>query len=341
MCEIPDKPFRSFSELVSVLQCKHKLFVPNPSEAEKVLTIVPYYDLVNGYKDLFMNGTDEFSPFVTFDDLYLFHIFNHGFQVTLFPFSTIIENYFKNVLAYVIAKDFGVFESHYLAKSHYIGNIGNRSFSDVQNGITATYKGNHIDEPTLYYSNRHNHIPPWILLKNVTFSRSVNLFEFLKSEQRSQVCDILLPFDIPQNQKYQLLLYSLTLIRKCRNTIAHNLKFTSFSIAEYNKHLPHTALRTLIPPELMSWKDIRTGKNLAGVFAYIVFSLSLIPDSTIKLFFLQNLISYLSTQTFEYKDSVVPDLASVYIQKMKFPPDIIDRLNRYKNRVACSQGENI
>lgn len=341
MCEIPDKPFRSFPELVSALQSKHKLSVPNPADAEKVLMVIPYYDLVNGYKDLFMDRADEFSPSVTFDDLYLFHIFDHGFQVTLFTFSTIIENYFKNVLAYVIAKDFGVFESHYLAKSHYVGNIGSRKFSDVQAGIAATYKGTHIDEPTLYYSNCHNHIPPWILLKNVTFSRSVNLFEFLKNDQRSQVCDTLLPLDIPLNQKYQLLLYILTLIRKCRNTIAHNLKFTSFSVAEYNKHLSHAALRAFIPPELMSWKEIRASKNLVGVFAYIVFSLSLIPDSTVKLFFLQNLIAYLSAQTFEYKGAVVSDLASIYIQKMKFPPDIIDRLNCYKDSVARSQEENM
>ena len=334
MTQIPDKPFKSFPELVSLLENTHKLKISDPETAEKILSLIPYYDLINGYKDLFMDNNDEYISSVTFEDLYLFHIFDKGFQGTIFPFSNIIENYFKNVLAYVIAKDFGVCEKSYLHKSNYIGNIQKRYYSDIQSSIEKVYNDTRIDEPTAYYLAHHNHIPPWILLKNVTFSRAINLFEFLKPAQRIQVCDMLIPASIPQNQKYQLLLYVLTVIRKCRNTIAHNLKFTSFSVSQYNKHLPHRALRTFISPKLLSWEEIRKEKNIDDIYAYIMFSLSLIPDSAVKLFFLQQLIDYLTANSLRYTESSAPNLANLYIKKLNFPPDIVSRLQNYRNSVS-------
>ena len=34
------------------------------------------------------------------------------------------------------------------------------------------------DNPTKYYRNKHNHIPAWILLRNVNFNDTIDLFFF-------------------------------------------------------------------------------------------------------------------------------------------------------------------
>ena len=110
--EIYDKPFKTFDELVDVLQNKHGLLVTNEEFAKQILQCIPYYDLVNGYKDILMKD-DAYLPTMGMSHLFLMHAFDRGFQNVLFEFSVIIEDYFKNILAYTIADSFGVDESKY------------------------------------------------------------------------------------------------------------------------------------------------------------------------------------------------------------------------------------
>lgn len=100
-----DKPFRTFEELAVLLRDEHGLAIGNIEETVQVLRFIPYYDLVNGYKDVLMYGERFRYPF-NITDLLLFHSFDRNFQSSLMSFSTTVEDYFKNVLAYVIAKIF-------------------------------------------------------------------------------------------------------------------------------------------------------------------------------------------------------------------------------------------
>lgn len=51
-----DKPFRTFEELAVLLRDEHGLAIGNIEETVQVLRFIPYYDLVNGYKDVLMEG---------------------------------------------------------------------------------------------------------------------------------------------------------------------------------------------------------------------------------------------------------------------------------------------
>ena len=225
-----DKPFRTFEELAVLLRDEHGLAIGNIEETVQVLRFIPYYDLVNGYKDVLMDGERFRYPF-NITDLLLFHSFDRNFQSSLMSFGTTVEDYFKNVLAYVIAKNFSVSEEKYLDERHY-----SRKHSHTGNNITRHDVLDRLrkicvqsmDDPTLYYRNHHNHIPPWILLKNASFSLATNLLVILPPAQKQEVVDIMLPGSKPWDLRYTVLLYSLTMIRKCRNIIAHNLKFSAF-----------------------------------------------------------------------------------------------------------------
>ena len=127
----PDKPFKTFPELVKYLQENSRFDISyDPLWAEKALRIIPYYDLVNGYKDVFMSN-DEFRDSICFEYLYLFHAFDHQLQNILFEFSIVIENYFKNNLSFILAKDFGVFESDYLSRKNYVSAKDNLKYDAI------------------------------------------------------------------------------------------------------------------------------------------------------------------------------------------------------------------
>ena len=114
-----DKPFQTFEQLITVLKDKHGLKIDDPEYIKDILKFIPYYDLVNGYKELFMQN-DRFENDTNILDLFLLHSFDHNFQNALFEQSNSIENYFKNILAYVISKSHGVDYKGYLDPNYYL-----------------------------------------------------------------------------------------------------------------------------------------------------------------------------------------------------------------------------
>lgn len=336
---MPDKPFKTFRELVEYLQREHNLYVIDPAWAENALKLVPYYDLINGYKDIFMIN-DKFQPPVNFEYLYLFHAFDRQIQNILFAFSNLIEDYFKNNLAYVLSRNFGVFEDDYLSKTNYVSSKGRITYAQVYKQIIAVYTdklGNKkpitkIDEPTAHYVYTHNHIPPWILLKNVSFSNAINLFILLKPAQKEELVDMLITTHLTTDQKIQILQYTLTLVRKCRNTIAHNLKFISFDAQRYSGSLNHKSIKKFIPNNLLSWKDINNDVGIHDIYAYICFSMALIPNSIEKRILLENLFIFLNSYTKD-KNPIHQDVLDKYLHFTKIPNDIIARLYQYHAEV--------
>lgn len=325
----PDKPFKTYQEMVTYLQDFHHLICLDPKWDASVLQLVSYYDLINGYKELFMVN-DVFKAGVSFEYLYFFHAFDHSLQNVLFEFSVIIENYFKNNLSYVIAKDFGVDAASYLSHKNYLSSRGAVQFSDIYSKITAIYQKAapmNIEEPTRHYVLHHNHIPPWILLKNVTFSNSINLFSLMKPPQKEAVSDLLVSASIPPHEKTQIIYYVLTLIRKFRNVIAHNLKFISFDTKRYSRALNMKSLKRFTPNELLTWRDLHRRIGIYDIYGYIVLSLSLLPNSLEKMSLVQNLISFLENYVSE--SQLHQSIFKNYCAFTGIPQDVILRLKSY------------
>ena len=333
-----DKPFQTFEQLITVLKDKHGLKIDDPEYIKDILKFIPYYDLVNGYKELFMQN-DRFENDTNILDLFLLHSFDHNFQNALFEQSNSIENYFKNILAYVISKSHGMDYKGYLDPNYYLPEktIGRN------HKITRTYvlqeitniAENTLDNPTCYYRNHHNHIPPWILLKNISFSLSTNLFILLLRPQKQELLNIMCPVDQTWDQRFPVLLYALTMIRKCRNTIAHSLKFTSFNALHFMNNLDKKSLRLMIPEELLTDAELDSYKYISGIYGYIILCLSIIPDKTTKVLFIRRLrmaITLNGLLTSNLKD-VGQSIRDTYYKGVNLPSDFQERLRLYSQRI--------
>lgn len=225
-----DKPFKTYKEQIEYLKSQHGLKISNDIFAEKALKSISYYDLINGYKDIFMNG-DIFLPYVDIEYLCAFHHFNTAIQSILFKYSVYIENLYKNNLAYVLSENFGVHQNEYLNHRKYANsrNSNSRNFRDntiqkIKSVITSPY----LEQPSKHYLDTHDHIPPWILFKNIKFGDSIDLYKCLKSSEKNKLNELIIPYEDLNIDKKAALLQSLTIIRKFRNVIAHNLKFVTY-----------------------------------------------------------------------------------------------------------------
>ena len=74
-----DKPFLTFDEQIEKLKDDYNLIINDYDFAIEALSSLSYYDLVNGYKSIYMKN-DEYIEGTTIEQLYATHILNKNVQ---------------------------------------------------------------------------------------------------------------------------------------------------------------------------------------------------------------------------------------------------------------------
>lgn len=79
------------------------------------------------------------------------------------------------------------------------------------------------DNPTKYYRENKNHIPPWILTQNLYFGTNIQLYSIQKSNIKTAIVQKMVPIKENENLDAKKELFScLTeILRQFRNTAAH------------------------------------------------------------------------------------------------------------------------
>ena len=145
--------------------------------------------------------------------------------------------------------------------------------------------------PTAYYLKHHNHVPAWILLKNISFGNSINLFRILKPTQQNPILDEILPSDeVPLSQRKELLVSGLDLLRSFRNKIAHNLKFVTHR-GTFKQSMSVKIIRKFLPEGVITKKMIEEKYIANDLYAVILFIFLVLNDSFLKSQFHYDLIN--------------------------------------------------
>ena len=314
-----DKPFKTYDQQIKILKDKYHLLIENEDLAKQLLSTFSYYDLVNGYKDILMEN-EHYIPGTSIEQVHIFHMINKDFQSILFKYSVYIENAYKNSLAYLLSKNFGVHQDEYLNFSNFINPKNKKdrmskekTLSKIKKTIDNTYTGN----PTKFYRKKHNHIPPWIIFKNVSFGDSIDLYRQLKSKDKKELLGMLINYSgYPISTSNIPMLEALTIVRKFRNVIAHNLKFITFESTQTLKSdkLPQVMKETLLYPE----------KNVTGAYSMLCSIILLINSA--HLF--RELIFDLTAVCKKYQPSF-PDVFNRYLKNIAFPVNFIDRMKKF------------
>lgn len=334
---IYDKPFKTYNEQITHLKNDYGLSIVDVDFAKYILSTFSYYDIINGYQECMMiNG--KFREGINIDYLFFFHLFDKGFQNIIFKNSLVIETSFKTKLAAIIAKNYGVDMNDYLDKKNFKYTYKGKIFfpkvkQEILKGIrfwdNHTNKYIYTNQPTKHYFEHHNHIPPWILLKNISFGNAINLYCLLKPSDKEEVSASIITADIPINLKMAFITSSVNLIRAFRNVIAHNLKFVTFKQNQYL--LPFHTTKLLINDELLT-KDI---KNFNNVYACILAIYILLDHSIMKtklLYDIYKLISDNPCNSEEYK-TLQALICNDYFSITELGPNFIDKLMCLLNNI--------
>ena len=339
-----DKPFKTYEEQIELLRIRN-LNISDPEFAIHALDTISYYDLINRYQRYFMPNGDSFIDGTTIEQLYSLSMFDRSIQAFILKYSMFIENIFKTKLAYTLSKDFGVDISVYLAKSKYKESYQNPNnvltFDAVQLECLKTIDDPKIaSNPTLYYREHHNHIPPWILLKNLTFSNSINLFKLLKTAQRDDVVNALLPNEpdriILLSDKTNFIICALESIRVFRNAAAHNLDFTALRMDEKRK-IPPTILAKCLQGGILIKKvkkKITSSErsHLRGIYGVMLAMMVFLKIDYLKSQFIVDFLTVFNGID-AADESTKPFLFDCYANIADMPVDTQVRLENYFEKI--------
>lgn len=286
---------------------------------KKILSIFPYYDLVNGYKTCLMIN-EKYIDCIDMDFLYKFHVYVNNIQNVFIKYIIYIETIYKTRLAYSLANCIGDHQDLYLNKNEYSGSsMKNTLIDEILNTMYNTK-----DNPCKHYRNKPN-IPPWILLKNLSFSQSIGLSRYLTKDAKQDFFNniLILNSKISFDQKTDLILSSIELIRTFRNKFVHNL-----NAIDYKHNIKYSPSKDVIRKainnlEILSKNDIKKKKiGFNDTYCLILCIYLYLQDSFLQKEFLFELIFNM----LGYKDNEKIKYFSYYCKSTNLPLDLKNRL---------------
>lgn len=193
------------------------LIIKDTALGKQILQHFNFFDIIKVYKNLFIVN-NVFVKNTTIEKVFLFYHYDRGIQNILFKYSVYIERIFKNRLAEILSQEIGITKQEYLKIENYT--VRNNNNLILNNTLKEIRDVEGISEH------------PSILLKKITFSTTINLYNFLNEKLKEKM----IYFNYKDNEKQQaknLFRNSLYIIRRYRNEIAHSMDFINYRAERY------------------------------------------------------------------------------------------------------------
>ena len=172
------KPFKTVEEQIEILKSRG-LIIKDEKRALLFLKNNNYYELINGYKDFFIDKKkteeekkDVYKSDIAFEDIVSLYEFDFEIRSIILKGILKIENIIKTKLAYYFSEKYNQ-EYNYLNIHNYNDNIKSvKIIADISNIIKVNMVGSKNEEMKNileYYLEKHQNIPLWVLIKKFTF----------------------------------------------------------------------------------------------------------------------------------------------------------------------------
>ena len=232
------KPFKTVEEQIEILKSRG-LIIQDEERALFFLKNNNYYELINGYKDFFIDKKkteeekkDVYKSDIAFEDIVSLYEFDFEIRSIILKGILKIENIIKTKLAYYFSEKYNQ-EYNYLNIHNYNDNIKSvKIIADISNIIKVNMVGSKNEEMKNileYYLEKHQNIPLWVLIKKFTFGKLSKFYSALIEEIQFKICNDIEEFYLKEYNKSismnnETLSQILEFINIVRNICAHNEK---------------------------------------------------------------------------------------------------------------------
>ena len=213
------KEYKNSKELLDYIISKG-VIVTNKEFALDKIKKYSYYSIINTYKDVFKDSSNNYKNNVTFDEIYSLYEFDKNIRSIFLKYILEIETVIKSLLAELLSLKYGI--DNYLLTNNFDNNINSKIIQDNIDKINeeiAKQNGKH--EAITHYINEYGFVPPFVLIKILTWGELSRLYSMLKQTDRQAISK---EFKVPDNFLKQVM-KNITMIR---NICAHNDRMFSF-----------------------------------------------------------------------------------------------------------------
>ncbi|CRH23052.1 conserved hypothetical protein [Carnobacterium maltaromaticum] len=197
-----EKSFKTIDEQISILKKRNLKFI-SEEQAKKLLATYSYYDIINGYKQLFIECACEderqelYKEGTSFEQVYELYNFDKFLRHHIMSSMLEVEELLRAATAYVISEDFGHKQEEYLKHNNYKPGKKQNDGSYKINSLLSKFNLIIADDlqPMKYYRETYDNVPPWILMKGLSFGNLVHFIKLQKPEQKNKIISIV--YDIP------------------------------------------------------------------------------------------------------------------------------------------------
>ncbi|MHB1484248.1 MAG: Abi family protein [Saccharofermentanales bacterium] len=264
-----EKIFETYNSQLKILRKRGLIVKIN---AKKVLEFENYYNVINGYKDLFLdnaNSIETYKAGAEFNEINALYEFDRELRFIFLKKLLKIENQVKSIIAYKFSEKYE--HDNYLKLMNFDSHNNNSSkLQDIMRVISTFQRaisdqsGKH--NAVTHYVTKYGYVPLWVLVNVLTFGNISKFYGILKIQDRQAIAK---EFGIAHNVFFSYLKF----MSMFRNLCAHDERLynTKFTNTEIVSGLIHSKLE--IP-------RTRHGKYLYGtndLFALLICLKELLP----------------------------------------------------------------
>lgn len=246
------KKFCTYDELIGILR-KRNLKIEDKKSLEESLKSIGYYNLINGYSDIFQSKDDIYEKEVTDTNILCLYNFDKVLRNIVYKYALIIESKVKSIIGHIFSQYHGVDHRNYLKRECFDKDAAKNERIEklikiLQNKIRAgRYDPDKSRACIVHYIKKHEIIPLWVMFRILTFGEVNKFYSCMTLDEKTQVAGTF-------NVKPANLEVMLKMLVKYRNIVAHDERIYC---AQIN--------RDLLPSGLRIYDEICVLRNKQGI----------------------------------------------------------------------------
>ena len=302
-----EKTFKTHDDLIVLLESRGIDFSCDNSKsaAKKHLQRTGYYNLINGYKDMFLQpgSKDSYIPGTTVDEIFALYEFDRLIRGVFLEYILTIETNVKSLIAYEFSQNHG--HKNYLLSTNF-NNSSKQSVKQVVALIAEIQRqtANNVSDPAIeHYLTVHGYVPLWVLNNILTFGTISKFYSLMKQNERQAIAKV---FSVDDKEFESFLFY----LSKVRNFCAHGNRLYCY---RSRNPIADTPIHSKMNIPLAS-TEYAYGKR--DLFACLIVLKMMLSNRDFKSL-CNNLEGAIQELSKHMKVLSVNDI----LQKMGFPPD--------------------
>ena len=185
------KEHKTFNQQLTILR-NRGVVVPTNGKPKRFLEQENYYNVINGYKDLFLVKDSNNLPVepelyqegTHFNELKALFLFDRELRILLLKYLLIFENSIKTTVAYEFSKKYSR-KNAYLDIANFVDNDPKKVLQQISILTKTIHDKVDRSGAIKHYIEEHGEVPLWVLVNFLTMGNIANFYNILTDSTKN------------------------------------------------------------------------------------------------------------------------------------------------------------